>query len=339
MHGVAPCISFSGARPDAAIGREILLAVQPLAREAAVVAEQTAAEQFEERRRAVELERQQAAYEVKLAARRYESVDPDNRLVAAELEARWNAALTRLRECEGRLAAASTEPAPPGLTREELGALADDLETVWAAPGTTMRTRQRLARTLIQQIVVDVDDASREVVLVVHWRGGQHSELRVRKPASGETTKHTSDVAHRLIQEMASRWSDADIAATLNRMGLTTGQGNTWTAALVGFDRRKAAIRGYASAVEDGGSFLTMIEAAGKLQVSRHAIRRLIKTGVLPARQVASDAPWQILGSDLERPEVHQALRRRSTRRGRPCRNSRDDRTLAITGTSEGGAQ
>jgi hypothetical protein len=105
MHGLAPCITFGAIRPDIAIGREILLAVKPHAVEAAVVAAREAAAQVDERRRALELERQQAEYEAKLAARRYESVDPDNRLVAAELEVRWNAAMTRLRECEARIAA------------------------------------------------------------------------------------------------------------------------------------------------------------------------------------------------------------------------------------------
>jgi hypothetical protein len=76
--------------------------------------------------------------------------------------------------------------------------------------------------------VVDVDDTAREVVLLVHWRGGQHSELRVRKPATGEHTKRAPEEAEKIIREMATRWSDEDIAATLNRMALPTGQGLTW---------------------------------------------------------------------------------------------------------------
>lgn len=97
MHGIDACIAFGARRPDLAVAEEILLVVQPLAVEAALMAERDATAQGDERRRAVELERQQAEYEVKLAARRYEQVDPDKRLVAAELEARWNAALMQLR--------------------------------------------------------------------------------------------------------------------------------------------------------------------------------------------------------------------------------------------------
>lgn len=330
MHGVALCISFGAARPDAAVAREILLAVQPAGVEAALVAAADATRQLDERSRALELERQQAEYEVKLAARRYECVDPDKRLVAAELEARWNAALTKLRECEARLAT-EARSLPTPASRETFLTLGQDLEAAWGAPGTQMRTKQQLVRALIEEIVVDVDDDRREVVLVIHWRGGMHSELRVRKPATGEHTRRAAEEAGCVIREMATRWSDADIAATLNRMGFMTGQGNTWNENRVRSYRYKQGIHGYESALKDGHC-LTMVEAVKKLGVSRHALQKLIRDGVLPARQVVSDAPWQILAADLERPEVQEALRRRSTRPGRPCRNSRDEQTLTIPG-------
>jgi DNA invertase Pin-like site-specific DNA recombinase len=337
MHGLTRCITAGARRPDAAIGQQILLAVQPVAVEAALVAEREVGQHRDERQRALELECQQAAYEVTLAARRYESVDPDNRLVAAELEARWNAALVRLRECEARRAARVEAPASH-VTRESLLALADDLEGAWYAPTTDMRTKQRLARALIEEIVVDVDDATREVVLLIHWRGGQHSEVRVRKPGPGEHTKRTSADAGQLVREMATRWSDADIAATLNRLGLTTGQGNSWNERRVGNYRRKAGIPGYESAVKDGRC-LTMLEAAQTLGVTCHVIRTLIHDGILPARQVVFDAPWQIRAADLESPAIHAALQRRCTRQGRPYRNAGDTRTLMIPGTCGEGAQ
>jgi hypothetical protein len=195
-----------------------------------------------------------------------------------------------------------------------------------------MRTKQRLVRTLIEEIVIDVDDATREVVLLIHWRGGQHSELRVRKPVSGEHSKSTSIEADQLIREMVTRWSDADIAATLNRMGLPTGQGNTWTGHRVATYRNKSGIPAYASAANDR-QYLTILDAARKLGVSRYMIRVLIRNGILPARQVVVAAPWQIRAEDLGRSEVHQALERRRIRRGRPWRNFRDDRTLTIPGT------
>jgi hypothetical protein len=82
------------------------------------------------------------------------------------------------------------------------------------APRTTMRTRQRLARALIAEILSDFDEAAGEIVLVIHWKGGQHSELRVRKPKAGEHGCRTVDEALAVIRTMAGRWSDQDIAAS-----------------------------------------------------------------------------------------------------------------------------
>ena len=90
-----------------------------------------------------------------------------------------------------------------------------------------MRTRQRLVRTLITEIVADVDETAAEIVLVIHWKGGQHSELRIRKPRTGEHGCHTSEEALDVIRSMAGRWSDEHIAASLNRM-MPTAQGKTW---------------------------------------------------------------------------------------------------------------
>lgn len=331
MHGVDPCIAFGAKRPDLAIAAEILLVVEPFAVEAALMAERDAISQIDERKRAIELERQQAEYEAKLAARRYEQVDPDNRLVAAELEARWNAAMTRLRECETRRLV-DTTPKSPLVDREALLTLAADLNSVWNSSSADMRTKQRLVRALVEEIVVDVEESTREVVLVIHWRGGQHSELRVRKPQAGEHLMRNSAEVDQVIRQMGTRWSDDHIAATLNRMGTTTPFGHTWDAKRVGGYRRTKGIPGYESAVKDG-KCLTMVEAAESAGVNCHAIRKLIRDGILSAKQYVFDAPWQILAVDLERPEVQEALRKRRKRAGRPCRNSRDNRTLAIPGT------
>jgi len=159
----------------------------------------------------------------------------------------------------------------------------------------------------------------------------------VRKPTAGEHSRRTPEEAGRLIREMATRWSDADIAATLTRMGIPTGYGNTWTAGRVAAYRHNSGIFAYASGQD--GRYLTALDAARQLGASCYLILKLIHAGILPARQVMSAAPWQILASDLERPEVQQALRRRRQRPGHPCRNSGDDRTLTIPGTSRGAAQ
>jgi hypothetical protein len=164
-----------------------------------------------------ELDLQQARYEASLAERRYAACDPDNRLIAAQLEKSWEAALRRVEACEARVGSVSV-PAPAAAMPDFTG-LADDLQAAWNASGVTTRTRQRLLRTLVVDIIADVDEAAREVILTIHWRGGQHSQLRLTKPKSGEHGCRTPEEAMAVICSMATRWSDAEIAASLNRMG------------------------------------------------------------------------------------------------------------------------
>jgi excisionase family DNA binding protein len=326
MLGLSRCLGFGGSRVDAAIGAELLRAVEPMAIEAALQAERMHMETQTEQRRIAELELQQAQYEASLAERRYAACDPDNRLIAAQLEKSWEATLRRVQACQARLEQAAS-PAPttavPDFTR-----LADDLNAAWNASGVTMRTRQRLTRALITDIIANVDEATREVILTIHWRGGQHSQLRVRKPKTGEHGCRTSEEALAVMRSMATRWSDADIAASLNRMGMRTGQGKTWTAHRVSSLRRVHESHAYRSA-EKNGEWLTMSEAAAKLGVTNHAIRRLIKGGILAAEQVVPGAPYQIRATDLQSDGIAASL----DRKAHPCRDGSDDQMTMFPGT------
>jgi len=115
---------------------------------------------------------------------------------------------------------------------------------------------------------------------------------------------------------MAARWPDEHIAASLNRMGMRTGHGKTWTAHRVSSLRRVHGIHAYLSAQKDG-EWLTMRDAAAALDVTTHTIRRLIKTGVLPAVQVVPGAPHQIRSRDLQSQTISVAI----ARKGRPRRS------------------
>jgi excisionase family DNA binding protein len=326
MLGLPRCFTFGGLRVDAAVARELLCAVEPMAIEAAVEADRRYMEAHSEQQRIVELELQQARYDASLAERRYAACDPDNRLIAAQLEKSWETALRRVEACQARLKAAQ-RPDPVASPPDFTG-LANDLDAAWNAPGVTMRTRQRLLRALVADIIADVDEAEREVVLTIHWRGGQHSQLRVRKPKSGEHGCRTPEEALAVMRSMATRWSDEDIAATLNRMGMPTGQGKTWTAHRVSSLRRVHGIHAYRSA-EKTGEWLTMSEAAEALGISRHRTRRLVKDAILPAEQVVPGAPFQIRTSDLQDGRVTAAIERT----GRPCRAESTDQLVMFTDT------
>lgn len=324
--GQPRCLSFGGTRPDLAVARELVRAVEPMAIEAALQAERRHVEVQDEQRRIVELELQQARYEASLAERRYAACDPDNRLIAAQLEKSWEDALRRVQLYEQRLDL-TKQPAPTAAATDFAG-LAEDLHAAWNAPGVTMRTRQQLLRALVVEIIADVDEGGREIILTIHWRGGQHSQLRIHKPKTGEHGCRTPEEALAIIRSMATRWSDEQIAASLNRMAIPTGQGKTWTAHRVSSLRRVHSIHAYRSA-EKNGQWLTMSEAASKIGVTNHRIRRLIKDGLLQAEQVVPGAPFQIRATDLEDARIIGAI----ARTGAPCRTEVENQLSIFSNT------
>ena len=201
-HGEDWCISFGGLRTDQAVADEILRAIRGNAVDAALQAADKMREQRQEQRKSLELEIEQARYESRLAARRYEAVDPDNRLVSAELETRWNAALRKVQELEDRLRDFDLRTHLPVIPdRAVLLSLAQDLPAVWNAT-TDMRLKQRIVRILVQEIVADVDEEKREIVLLVHWR---IYALRYTHGLPNEKLHRADDPPMATLQEAALR--------------------------------------------------------------------------------------------------------------------------------------
>jgi hypothetical protein len=277
------------------------------------------------------LELEQARYEARLAGRRYEATDPENRLVASELECRWNAALCRVRELEGKVEQSQQEStAAPAVHRDELLRLADDLPSVWDSPLSDSGLKQRIVRILIQEIVADVDEQAQEIVLVIHWVGGRHAELRVPKSKSGQHSRCTKAESVDIVRQMATTYTDEEIALTLNRLRLKTGAGNTWN------ETRVRSLRGYLKlpvcpAKQQGEGQLNLEKAAERLGVSATVVRRLIERKALPATQVVPSAPWQIDAKDVESPEVIRAATALKNRESRVRHQLKDDRTLPLT--------
>ena len=328
VHGLPTCLRFAAKRIDAALAAEAIRVAAPMAIEAALEAERMYGEAQAKQQKIVDLELKQVRYEASLAERRYAACDPDNRLIAAQLEKRWEEALQRVVACETRI----RHVPEPTSSMPDFTGLAVDLEAAWNAPTTTMRTRQQLLRTLVTEIIADIDNTAREVVLVIHWRGGQHSQLRVRIPASGAHSVRTSEQAAKVMRSMAGHWSDCDIAASLNRMGMSSAHGYTWNAERV---RRYRGDHGLPSrrTVSGKEKLLTLAEAASKLRVNHHVVRRLIRQGVLPAQQAAPKAPWRIRAADLLDETVAAAAARAGNS---PCQDQDLPQLPMFSNTSEG---
>jgi hypothetical protein len=290
--------------------------VEPSAIEAAVTAAERAVQEPTERRRALELELEQARYQARLAGRRYEAVDPENRLVASELEARWNAALEQVRNLEHCLSELDAAPHATMLPDKKLSlSLAEDLSSVWNN-STDMVLKQRIARILIEEIVADVDVKASQLVLIIHWAGGRHSELRLKKSRLGEHGRQNDANVMELIREMAGQFPDELIAATLNRLGLRTGKGNTWK------KHRVASVRSYLNlpAYDRDAPLKTLnaAQAAKSLGIDTRTVHELLKEGLIPGRQIIRFAPWQIPVEALETPAVLEVVR--SIKRGKSFR-------------------
>ena len=162
--------------------------------------------------------------------------------------------------------------------------------------------KQRITRILIQEIIADVDDVAGEIVLMIHWTGGRHSEFRVKKNLTGHHSRCTSLEAIEIIKRMAGRFPDEQIAATLNRLGLKTGSGNTWIEVRVRTARSYHQLPPYDP--NNRQNILTLEEASERLGVSHKIIRRLIDSKAIPASQVVPWAPWEIPAESIRSEKV-----------------------------------
>jgi DNA invertase Pin-like site-specific DNA recombinase len=311
------CLGIGGLRVDEAVEREVLRVVAPGAIEAALTAVDRVADQTDATRRALELELRQARYEAARAQRQYDAVEPEHRLVVDTLERRWNAALERVTEVEQRLAAVAAQgPAQPAVDREQLLALAHDFPAVWRHPRTDIQLKKRLVRVLIEEIVVTVTAEPPQITLIVHWKGGKHTQLVVRKNRAGGHRYCTDREVIDVVRELARSLADGEIARILNRLGYRTGHDNSWTAPRVASLRNGHDIPVFDRATS--ARLLTMAEAATALGVSPMTIRRLIKLNVLPATQPVPYAPWSIRPEDLALERVQRAAEVVKTGRALP---------------------
>jgi hypothetical protein len=250
---------------------------------------------------------EKAQYAVERARQQYDAVDPANRLVASELEKRWNDALIQLHQAEGQLQEmpAMTE-LPAEQERQRLRELGRDIHSLWNHPATSAILKKRILRTVLTEIIADVTDSPPEVLIWLHWAGGIHTQLRVRRRRSGEHGKATNLSAVELVTELAKVCDDRLIASVLNRLGFKTGKGNTWTKSNVASLRSDRGIALRDPSPE--GIWITMSEASRQLGISMKWVGRMLRTGILPARQVLPRTPWVIEKAALDLPAVKASV-------------------------------
>jgi DNA invertase Pin-like site-specific DNA recombinase len=299
--GEKRCITCSGGPVDAVVSRELLRVVQPCAIEAAALAVAHENEKQDGLMDALLLELKEARFAADRAWKQYDAVDADNRLVADELERRWNAALERARETEVRLEQAQLRAQQQlSPTPTSLGELARDLQRVWDDPQTDIRLKKRIVRALVSEIVIDVDAAAGEVELVVHWNGGVHTVLRAPRPRLGQNRQHTSASTVEVVRILARICTDDAIAGYLNRNQLRTGRGNRWTRERVISLRSHRQIPRRSKERQDAEGWLNLGQAAARVGVTGTTLRRAVESGKIKALHPLPDGPWVFRRRDLE---------------------------------------
>lgn len=309
-NGEPRCIAFGGISVDEAISREVLRVVQPAAIEASLLASQELGRQQDDILDALHRDLQAARYAAERAQRQYDASDPENRLVTAELERRWNLALQHVHEIEMRIEQhGAAADASPTASLKDLYQLSQQLETIWTDPGTTMQLKKRIVRTLIEEVLVDVDNSASELVLTMHWKGGAHTELRLPRRRRGQCSTQTSRELIVAVGVMARICSDDLIAGILNRNGHLTGRGNRWTR------ERVTALRSHhripcCPRDEQPRPWMNLTDAAMLLDVSPRTLRLAIDRGEIPADHPFADGPW-VINRDVLEGESAQSLKRR----------------------------
>src|SRR5436309_12873337 len=216
---------------------------------------------------------------------------PANRLVASELEARWNRALAHAAEVEGKIAMHDAATPAPIADPASLGVLASNLKTVWDAPTTDARLKKRVVRILIHEVVADIDDAASEIVLIVHWVGGVHSEIRLPKRRRGQRNSTSANIIE-VVRQLVLIASDDLIAGLLNRNGLKTGNGNRWTRERVTSIRSNYHIPVFKPAEDGIEPWLNLSNAAQILKIAPKTLRLAAEAGEIESIHPLSDGPW-----------------------------------------------
>jgi DNA invertase Pin-like site-specific DNA recombinase len=290
-YGAAQCQTFPQRYLDAAIGAALLDGLQPAGLEVLLEALRLLEQERQQRDHHWQLRLEQARYAVRLAQRQYDGVDPEHRLVARELEKRWNDALRALQDLEREYAAVQHSTLVPLSAAEEAAVrqLAQDLPAVWAAEMTTPRDRKQILRLVIQEVTLTADAATRSAAVVIGWQGGANTTLQVQCPPLGWHCRTDPAVVEQ-IRQLAQQLPDHQIAAHLNQESIPTQTGKEWTYRRIESMRKMYGIPTACPVDPEQGTargdgLVPVRVAAARLGISPSLVHLWVQQGVLRSDQ------------------------------------------------------
>ena len=297
----ACCVMFGGLRADRLVSEQLLQCLTPFGTEAAIEAIEALQGACDDRIQQKALALEHAHYEVTHARRQYDAVDPANRLVAAELERRWNQALTTEAQLEAELATLQQVRERPlsDVQKRELLDFARDLPKLWDDPQSSPEHKKRLLRIALKEIIATCEGET--IRLVLHWQGGDHTQVEFEKIRSGEHRYVTDKDLVEIVRKLARIEPDARIASILNRSQRRTAHGEVWTAMRICSLRSRHAIPVYDEGERQARNEMSVSEASDVLGVTPTTVLRLIRLKQMPATQACAGAPWIMQRPDVER--------------------------------------
>jgi DNA invertase Pin-like site-specific DNA recombinase len=291
------CLNVGGLTIDQAVTHAFLDALTPAAVEATALAVQQLESHHDAALSQWRLEVERARYQAEHAERQYKAVDPENRLVARGLEKEWETRLQNLASAEAELRRREQQR-PRTLTEEErkrINTLGSDLRLVWTAPTTTDRDRKELLRTLLEEVILNVERKENHADLTLRWRGGMITKLDVRLKSYQVQGPKTDEDTMSLLRRLAAYYPDNIIAGILNRQERKAAYGGQFTAGHVGNLRRYHKIPRFEPPSESPrGEVLPVQKAAKILGVAASTIHRWLNAGLVAGEQLTPGAPWRI---------------------------------------------
>ena len=303
------CLGFGGASVDRRLGQELLKVISPFGVEASLKALEELGAGDVAQRAALCSKLDQLEYEAKKAFEQYDAVDARNRLVAGELERRWNEKLAEIESTKQRLS--SLNGKRYWLSSEEearIRGMGENFAEVWESDRCPPTLKKMIFRTALEEIIVRADGEKKTLQFTLHWKGGTHTQLEMERPRSAAQTT-TPMEALEIIRRMAVRYGDDQIASVLNRLGHSTGKGRRWNQNRVATVRRNYSITGQKRALPDPET-VSLSEAARVCGVSHRTIERLVEAGLLRREQATPRAPWEIRRADLNAEPVRSIVER-----------------------------
>lgn len=242
-YGEPLCQTFTASHVDQVVVATFLEVAEPSRIEATLEAFAQLEQQRQARDQLWQQRIERAEYEAERARRQYSRVEPENRLVARELEAQWNLALQTVTDVKCAYQQAQAQSLAPLSPADQklIEQLVDDLPRVWHAPTTTVAERKRLLRCLIQDVSLDSFSQAGQTQIHIRWHTGYVTTLRVPRPTAADGHRLDQTLVA-LIQELAQTHADDRIAEILNQRGLKTKQGLPWSYRLVMETRRRHGI-------------------------------------------------------------------------------------------------